>query len=102
VPISRLLDDGRFLYGGQVIDLSQKLCRVTDVTFADGRVVAVGDGLVGDTICDVAGKIVTPRLMDLHSRVYWSGTSLGIDAEGFADDGDAEPGAGRNVCSLLG
>jgi dihydroorotase len=89
------------LRAGRVIDPSQNLDRVTDVAFADGRVVAVGDGLAGDTIRDVAGKIVTPGLIDLHTHVYWGGTSLGIDAEEYArksgvttciDTGSAGPG----------
>ncbi len=52
-------------------------------------------------IRDVAGKIVTPGLIDLHTHVYWGGTSLGIDAEEFArrsgvttavDTGSSGPG----------
>ena len=89
------------LRNGRVIDPSQNLDRVTDVAFADGRVVAVGDGLSGDSIRDVSGLIVTPGLIDLHTHVYWGGTSLGIDAEEFArtsgvttcvDTGSAGPG----------
>jgi dihydroorotase len=32
---------------------------------------------------DVSGYIVSPGLIDLHTHVYWGGTSLGIDAEEF-------------------
>ena len=89
------------LKGGRVIDPSQDLDRVTDVAFADGVVVAVGDGLTGDNVRDVSGLILTPGLIDLHTHVYWGGTSLGIDAEAFArlsgvttcvDTGSAGPG----------
>ncbi len=91
------------LRGGRVIDPSQGIDGVMDVTFADGRVVGTGDSgrLVGATVQDVAGKIVTPGLIDLHTHVYWGGTSLGVDAEAYGrasavttcvDTGSAGPG----------
>lgn len=75
------------LKNGRVIDPSQNLDRVTDVAFADGRVAAVGDSLQPDTrtdVRDVSGKLVSPGFIDLHTHVYWGGTSLGIDAVDFA------------------
>ena len=89
------------LQGGRIIDPSQGLDRVTDIAFAEGKVVAIGDGLKGDVVRDVVGKIVTPGLIDLHTHVYWGGTSLGVDADMFArqsgvttcvDTGSAGPG----------
>jgi dihydroorotase len=92
------------LRGGRVIDPSQKLDAVTDVAFAGGKVARVGPGLKPDDatdVRDVAGAIVTPGLIDLHTHVYWGGTSLGIDAEDFCrrsgvttaiDTGSAGPG----------
>jgi len=74
------------LRGGRVIDPSQKLDAVTDVAFAAGKVVRVGNELSvdpGTDVRDVSGYIVTPGLIDLHTHVYWGGTSLGIDAEEF-------------------
>src|SRR6202000_3200234 len=74
------------LRGGRVVDPSQKLDAVTDVAFTGGKVAAVGNALKidpGTDVRDVSGYIVTPGLIDLHTHVYWGGTSLGIDAEEF-------------------
>jgi dihydroorotase len=89
------------LRGGRVVDASQGLDRVTDVGFAGGRVAALGDGLVAKSSQDVAGLIVTPGLIDLHTHVYWGGTSLGVEADAYSrksavttsvDTGSAGPG----------
>jgi dihydroorotase len=89
------------LKGGRVIDPSQGIDRVTDIAFAGGKVAAIGDGLSGKDTRDVAGKIVSPGLIDLHTHVYWGGTSLGVEAElvartggvtTFIDAGSAGPG----------
>jgi dihydroorotase len=92
------------LRGARVIDPSQQLDAVTDVAFHGGKVARIGAGLkpdAGTKVRDVSGRIVTPGLIDLHTHVYWGGTSLGIDADEFCrtsgvttaiDTGSAGPG----------
>jgi len=92
------------LRGGRVIDPSQKLDAINDVAFSQGKVARIGPGLktdAGTDVRDVSGAIVTPGLIDMHTHVYWGGTSLGIDAEEFCrtsgvttavDTGSAGPG----------
>ena len=75
-----------------------------DVGFSQGKVAAIGEILKSDAstaVRDVTGLIVAPGLIDLHTHVYWGGTSLGIDAEDFCrtsgvttavDTGSAGPG----------
>lgn len=74
------------LKGGRVIDPEQGLDAVLDLAFADGKVAALGPDLGRDAreVRNVAGRIVTPGLIDMHSHVYWGGTSLGVDAETIA------------------
>ncbi|PZF76351.1 amidohydrolase/deacetylase family metallohydrolase [Aestuariivirga litoralis] len=91
------------LRGGRVIDPSQGLDGIRDVGFANGKVAAIATRLDSPsaTVRDVSGLIVSPGLIDLHTHVYWGGTSLGIDAEEFCrtsgvttavDTGSAGPG----------
>jgi dihydroorotase len=67
------------LRGGRVIDPSQGIDSVSDVGFQNGRVAEIGPNLSGVDVHDVSGLLVTPGLIDLHTHVYWGGTSLGVD-----------------------
>jgi dihydroorotase len=90
------------LRGGRVIDPAQKLDETLDVGFADGKVAQLGHGLGEAKVTkDVTGKMVVPGLIDLHTHVYWGGTSLGVDPDDYArfsgvttviDAGSAGPG----------
>ena len=89
------------LKGGRVIDPAAGRDEVTDVAVAGDRIAAVGPDLDAAEIWDVAGRIVTPGLIDMHTHVYWGGTSLGIDPDAYmissavttsVDTGSAGPG----------
>jgi len=92
------------LTGARVIDPSQSHDGIVDVGFKDGLVSGFGKDLKrgeGTEVRDLTGYILTPGLIDLHTHVYWGGTSLGIDADDFCrlsgvttsvDTGSAGPG----------
>ena len=92
------------LKGGHIVDPSQNLDGAADIAFAAGRVAAIGKDIKsaeGADIRDVSGRLVAPGFIDLHTHVYWGGTSLGVDATDAArqsgvttlvDAGSAGPG----------
>ena len=91
------------LRGGRVIDPASGRDETCDVGFTDGLVAAVAPRIAdkGTVERDVAGAIVTPGMIDLHTHVYWGGTSIGVEAEPiarrsgtttFVDAGTAGPG----------
>ncbi len=73
--------------GGRVVDPSQGIDAPRDVAFQDGRVAALERDIPADRAAKTlyaTDKIVTPGLIDLHTHVYWGGTSLGVDADMIA------------------
>jgi dihydroorotase len=91
------------LRGGRVIDPANGRDEIADIAFSDGKVAAIGPDLSRESaeIVDARGLIVAPGLIDLHTHVYWGGTSLGVDAADvarksgtttFVDAGSSGPG----------
>jgi dihydroorotase len=91
------------LRGGRVIDPASGRDEIAEVAFGSGKVSGVGRDLRagGAEITDARGLLVVPGLIDLHTHVYWGGTSLGVDASEvarrsgtttFVDAGSAGPG----------
>jgi dihydroorotase len=89
--------------GGRIIDPASGRDGVADIGFAGGQVAALGSGmpLRAERVVDARGLLVVPGLIDLHTHVYWGGTSLGVDAAAvarrsgtttFVDAGSAGPG----------
>jgi len=69
------------LRGGRVLDERNGVDGIVDVAVKDGRIAAVGKDLAGHTrrVEDVAGAIVAPGLIDIHTHVYHKATSLSVD-----------------------
>ena len=92
------------LTGGRVIDPARGVDEAADVAFAGGRVAEIGASLstrAAREVRDVGGRLVVPGLIDLHTHVYWGGTSAGVDPEALSlqgatttlvDAGTAGPG----------
>ena len=91
------------LRGGRIVDPANARDEIADIAFSGGKVAAIGAELRRDgaEIVDVRGLIVAPGLIDLHTHVYWGGTSLGVDAADvarnsgtttFVDAGSSGPG----------
>src|SRR5215510_9816690 len=91
------------LRGGRVIDPVSGRDETTDITFDDGKITDIGPDLPagGGDMVDACGLIIVPGLIDLHTHVYWGGTSLGVDVAEvarrsgtttFVDAGSAGPG----------
>lgn len=90
------------LRGGRVIDPASGLDGIADVAFRDTKVAAVAPSIdaAARDVRNVAGRLVVPGLVDMHTHVYWGGTSIGVDpapiarASGtttFVDAGTAGP-----------
>ncbi len=92
------------LKGGCVIDPSQEFNSKADIGLSNGKIIKIEKGLnpnYAKEVIDVSNCILTPGLIDLHTHVYWGGTSLGVDAEEFCrksavttaiDTGSSGPG----------
>src|SRR6516164_7184062 len=91
------------LRGGRVIDPASGRDEIVDIAFGEGKVIEIGHDLRdnGAEVVDARGLLVVPGLIDLHTHVYWGGTSLGVDASEvarrsgtttFVDAGSAGPG----------
>ncbi len=90
--------------GGRVIDPAAGRDQQCDVAFKDGKVAAVEPVIEAGEARDVVaadGRLVVPGLIDLHTHVYWGGTSLSVRPEPVArrsgattlvDAGSAGPG----------
>jgi dihydroorotase len=92
------------LRGGRLLDPGRNINCQADVAFSGGRISGIGEEVDDAQAAEarqVDGCLVVPGLVDLHTHVYWGGTSLGVDASTvarasgtttFIDAGSAGPG----------
>jgi imidazolonepropionase-like amidohydrolase len=69
------------LTGGNVFDGTGSDPARADVAIEDGRIVALGTGLDGDTAVDVTGRTILPGLFDCHTHVTLSHVDLWRQAQ---------------------
>lgn len=58
------------LQGGRLVDPANGVDAITDLAIDNGKVTAIGPGLAGHAVLDVAGLIVGPGFVDLHSHTH--------------------------------
>ena len=74
------------LKGGRVIDPSQSFNALADVAIAGGKIAAIApniDVAQADRTVPVAGRIVTPGLVDLHTHGFAGISHWGIDLDPY-------------------
>jgi dihydroorotase len=72
------------LKGGRVIDPSQSFNAPADVAIAGGRIAAIArdiDAAESDRTVPVAGQVVTPGLVDLHTHGFAGVSHWGLDLD---------------------
>ena len=75
------------LTNGRILDPSQDIDSVADIAFKNGKVLEIATTLdkeKASQVQDVSGNLVTPGLIDLHTHIYWGGTSIGVDPTDYA------------------
>ena len=88
------------LKGGRVINPATNFDETADVLVEDGRIVKIGAGIEdkADEIYNVAGKVVTPGLIDLHVHLREPGQEA---KEDFASGSKAAAAGGfTTICTM--
>ena len=76
------------LSNAHIIDPEQGINEIMDIAFRNGKIAALDKGISVSKevlVKNLRGFIVTPGLIDMHTHVYWGGTSLGIDADSYSN-----------------
>jgi dihydroorotase len=74
------------LKGGRVIDPSQSLNAPSDIAISGGRIAAIAPNIAAaeaERVVPVAGQIVTPGLVDLHTHGFAGISHWGVDLDQY-------------------
>jgi dihydroorotase len=72
------------LKGGTLLDPGQRINGLRDIAFQEGKIAAVAERIdpsSAQNVVDVAGKLVTPGLIDLHGHFYHGGTGSAVHGD---------------------
>ena len=95
------------LKGGTVVDASQGLHGASDIAVQDGKIAAIAPDVPSEEatrVINVAGKIVTPGLIDLHVHVFdgFSINGVNPDLVGVRAGVTTLVDAGSAGCATIG
>ena len=71
----------------RLIDPANNHDQISDIAIENGRVAAIESSIATEnaqSIQDASGLIAVPGLIDLHTHVYWAGTSIGVEPTAYA------------------
>ena len=95
------------LKGGTLLDPAQGIHDRRDIAFQGGSVAEVAENISPEraaNVVDIAGKLVTPGLIDLHGHFYHGGTGSAVHADQHCLSAGVTTGidAGSAGCMNLG
>ena len=64
------------LSGAEIFDGTGRAPFVGDIAIENGRIAEVGNGLGGDEVRGVSGKLITPGLIDSHAHALFNGMDV--------------------------
>jgi dihydroorotase len=70
------------LKGARVLDPARGFDQISDIKIEQGIISQIEPNITGDIGSELRhldGLIAVPGLIDLHTHIYWGGTSLGVD-----------------------
>jgi dihydroorotase len=70
------------LKGARVLDPERGFDQISDIKIEQGIISQIEPNITGDIGSELRhldGLIAVPGLIDLHTHIYWGGTSLGVD-----------------------